>query len=175
METYEPLKSPEIQRDDATGRFERKGMLGKAAKFRSEAEMVCRPKRRPGGKPFQPGVSGNPAGKPRGTPNKLTKDLKAAILAAAEAAGGEGGSVAYLTRLAIENSSAYASLLGKCLPHTLSADESGGGVGMHIHFTREIVWPDGRREVENTPKPLPAPDAPHAPTDRTDDTNEGAV
>jgi len=149
--------------------------LGKAAKFRSEAEMVCRPKRRPGGKPFQPGVSGNPAGKPRGTPNKLTKDLKAAILAAAEAAGGEGGSVAYLTRLAIENSSAYASLLGKCLPHTLSADESGGGVGMHIHFTREIVWPDGRREVENTPKPLPAPDAPHAPTDRTDDTNEGAV
>ena len=175
METHEPLKAPEIQRDDATGRFERKGMLGKAAKFRSEAEMVCRPKRRPGGKPFQPGVSGNPAGKPRGTPNKLTKDLKAAILAAAEAAGGEGGSVAYLTRLAIENSSAYASLLGKCLPHTLSADESGGGVGMHIHFTREIVWPDGRREVENTPKSLPAPDAPHAPTDRTDDTNEGAV
>ena len=175
MKTYEPLKSPEIQRDDATGRFERKGMLGKAAKFRSEAEMVCRPKRRPGGKPFQPGVSGNPAGKPRGTPNKLTKDLKAAILAAAEAAGGEGGSVAYLTRLAIENSSAYASLLGKCLPHTLSADESGGGVGMHIHFTREIVWPDGRREVENTPKSLPAPDAPHAPTDRPDDTNEGAV
>jgi len=175
MKTYEPLKSPEIQRDDATGRFERKGMLGKAAKFRSEAEMVCRPKRRPGGKPFQPGVSGNPAGKPRGTPNKLTKDLKAAILAASEAAGGEGGSVAYLTRLAIENSSAYASLLGKCLPHTLSADESGGGVGMHIHFTREIVWPDGRREVENTPKSLPAPDAPHAPTDRTDDTNEGAV
>jgi len=175
MKTYEPLKSPEIQRDDATGRFERKGMLGKAAKFRSEAEMVCRPKRRPGGKPFQPGVSGNPAGKPRGTPNKLTKDLKAAILAAAEAAGGEGGSVAYLTRLAIENSSAYASLLGKCLPHTLSADESGGGVGMHIHFTREIVWPDGRREAENTPKSLPAPDAPHAPTDRTDDTNEGAV
>ena len=163
MKTYEPLKSPEIQRDDATGRFERKGMLGKAAKFRSEAEMVCRPKRRPGGKPFQPGVSGNPAGKPRGTPNKLTKDLKAAILAAAEAAGGEGGSVAYLTRLAIENSSAYASLLGKCLPHTLSADESGGGVGMHIHFTREIVFPDGRREVEGaTPKALPAPATPDA-------------
>ena len=116
-----------------------------------------------------------PCREAQGHANKLTKDLKAAILAAAEAAGGEGGSVAYLTRLAIENSSAYASLLGKCLPHTLSADESGGGVGMHIHFTREIVWPDGRREVENTPKSLPAPDAPHAPTDRTDDTNEGAV
>jgi hypothetical protein len=27
METYEPLKSPEIRRDDATGRFERKGTL----------------------------------------------------------------------------------------------------------------------------------------------------
>jgi hypothetical protein len=31
---------------------------------------------------------------------------------------------------------------------TLSADESGGGVGVELRFVREIVWPDGRREVE---------------------------
>jgi hypothetical protein len=137
------------------GRFDRKGALAKAAKFRQEQPA----KRRPGGTPFQPGVSGNPAGKKKGTPNKLTRDLKQAILGALEAAGGKGGSIGYLRLLAINNSSAFASLLGKCLPHTLSADESNGGVGVELRFVREIVWPDGRREVEGTtPKQLPAPD-----------------
>src|SRR5215471_2991811 len=104
MKTYEPLKSLEIQRDATTGRFERKG-LAKAAKFRQQQPA----KRRPGGTPFQPGVSGNPAGKPKGTLNRITKDLKAAILGALEAAGGDEGIVGYLKRLAIENSSAFAS------------------------------------------------------------------
>ena len=168
METYEPLKSPEIQRDEVTGRFERKG-LAKAAKFR---QLLPGAKRRPGGTPFQPGVSGNPAGKPKGTPNKITVALREAILAAGEAAGGEGGLTAYLTRLALENSSAYAGLLAKVLPTTLSADESNGGTGVQLVFRREIVWPDGRVEVEGTtPKALPAPDASNAlprPTDPTD-------
>src|SRR6516165_8946444 len=176
MKTYEPLKSPEIHRDDATGRFERKGMLAKTAKFRQEQP---RAKRRPGGTPFRPGVSGNPAGKPKGTLNKVTKDLKQAILGALEAAGGDEGSVGYLKRLAIENSSAFASLLGKVLPTTLAADESSGGVPVKMVFERHIVWPDGRREIDGvTPKSLPAPDASPAlprPTDPTDDTNEGAV
>jgi hypothetical protein len=159
METYEPLKSPEIHRDDATGRFERK-CLAKAAKFR---QVLPGTKRRPGGTPFQPGVSGNPAGKPKGTSNKITVTLREAILAAGEAAGGAGGLTAYLTRLALENSSAYAGLLAKVLPTTLSASESDGGAGVEIRFTREIVWPDGRREVEGvTPKALPAPATPNA-------------
>ena len=91
---HELLKKPQIHRDDI-GRFERKATLAKAAKFKQERPA----KRRPGGTPFQPGVSGNPAGKPKGTLNRVT-----AILGALEAAGGEGGSVAYLQRLAIENS-----------------------------------------------------------------------
>jgi hypothetical protein len=159
METYEPLKSPEIHRDDATGRFERKG-LAKAAKFR---QVLPGTKRRPGGTPFQPGVSGNPAGKPKGTPNKITVALRDAILAAGEAAGGEGGLTAYLTRLALENSSAYAGLLAKVLPTTLSASESSGGAGVEVRFVREIVYPGGHREVEGvTPKALPAPATPNA-------------
>jgi hypothetical protein len=154
METCEPLTPPEIRRDDITGRFERKGTLAKAAKFKQDQPA----KRRPGGTPFQPGVSGNPAGKPKGTLNRVTKDLKQAILGALEAAGGDEGSVGYLKRLAIENSSAFASLLGKVLPTTLAASESDGGLGVKMVFERHIVWPDGRREIEGvTPKQLPSP------------------
>ena len=152
---YETLKPPEIRRDDITGRFERKGTLAKAAKFRQEQPAI----RRPGGKPFQPGVSGNPAGKPKGTLNRVTKDLKQAILGALEAAGGDEGSVGYLKRLAIENSSAFASLLGKVLPTTLAADESSGGVPVKMVFERHIVYPNGHRVVEGvTPKALPVPE-----------------
>ena len=97
------------------------------------------------------------------------------ILAALDDVGGK----AYLSKLAIENSSAFSSLLGKMVPTTLSADESNGGLGVKMVFERHIVWPDGRREIEGvTPKALPSPDASHAlprPTDPTDDTNEGAV
>ena len=98
------------------------------------------------------------AGRPPGSLNKTTTQLKEAILGALEAAGGKEGSVGYLRRLAIENSSAFASLLGKVLPTTLSAPESDGGVGTQITFTRIIVHADGHKEIEGvTPKALPAP------------------
>jgi hypothetical protein len=99
------------------------------------------------------------AGRPPGSLNKTTTQLREAILGALEAAGGEEGSVGYLKRLAIENSSAFASLLGKVLPTTLAAaSESNGGLGTKITFKRVIVMPDGQRYVEGvTPKALPAP------------------
>jgi hypothetical protein len=44
---------------------------------------------------------------------------------------------------------------------------------VEVRFIREIVWPDGRREISGvTPKALPSPDA---STDPTDNTNEGAA
>ena len=61
------------------------------------------------------------AGRPPGSLNKTTVALKQAILDALEAAGGEEGSVGYLKRLAIENSSAFAGLVAKVLPSTLAA------------------------------------------------------
>ncbi len=64
-------------------------------------------------------------GRQRGTPNKFTRDLKAAILAAAEEAGGEGGTTAYLVRQAIDNPGPFMTLLGKVLPMQLTGDDGG--------------------------------------------------
>src|SRR5262249_6078107 len=101
------------------------------------------------------------AGRPPGSLNKTTVQLKEAILAALDAAGGDEGAVGYLKRLAIENSSAFSSLVAKVLPSTLTS-ESDGGVGVEVRFVREIVYPGGHREIEGvTPKALPAPDASH--------------
>ena len=62
--------------------------------------------------------------------------------------------------LARDNSSAYAGLLAKILPHQLASEsESDGGNDRTIVFVRHIVHADGRREIEGvTPKALPAPD-----------------
>jgi hypothetical protein len=65
----------------------------------------------------------------------------------------------------------------RALPSTPAPDPDGG-MGMKVTFQREIVWPDGHREIEDvTPKQLPAPtsNALPRPTNPTDDTNEGAV
>lgn len=63
-------------------------------------------------------------GRPKGVPNKITTDLKRAILEAAEVAGGEGGTAGYLARQAEENPAAFMTLLGKVLPTTLVGDDA---------------------------------------------------
>jgi hypothetical protein len=142
------LKKPEIKRDEL-GRFEQHG-TGLIKKKQNNKSLSD---------PFVKGSRGGPragAGRPKGSQNKIPLALKEMILNSLDRVGGEE----YLARLAIENSSAYASLLGKVLPTTLAAaSESDGGLGTKIIFERVIVWPDGRREIEGvTPKALPAPD-----------------
>jgi len=61
-------------------------------------------------------------GRPKGVPNKITTDLKRAILEAAEAAGGAGGTAGYLTKQATSNPAAFMTLLGKVLPTTVVGD-----------------------------------------------------
>lgn len=60
------------------------------------------------------------SGRKKGTPNKVTKDLRQAIINALDKAGGEE----YLAALARGNSSAFASLLGRTLPsqHNVRAE-----------------------------------------------------
>jgi hypothetical protein len=132
------LKKPEINRD-AMGRFEQAG-----TGLIKKSQAIKRPKHGHGG--LRAG-----AGRPRGSKNKISLALKEMILNSLDRVGGEE----YLMRLAIENSSAFASLLGKVLPTTLQASDSDGGPAK-ITFERIIVWPDGHREVEGaTPKRLP--------------------
>lgn len=57
-------------------------------------------------------------GRAKGTPNKVTADLKGAILGALDKVGGQ----AYLERVAKEQPQVFCSLLGKVLPTTLAGD-----------------------------------------------------
>ena len=61
-------------------------------------------------------------GRPKGVPNKANGLLKDAILQAAEAAGGKGGMVEYLTIQAMENPGPFMALLGKVLPTQIAGD-----------------------------------------------------
>jgi hypothetical protein len=110
------------------------------------------------------------AGRPPGSLNKTTLKLREAILSALDKVGGDE----YLAKLAIENSSAFASLLGKVLPTQLTTDaDSNGGEGVQLVFRREIVYPNGHVEIEGvTPKQLPPP----RPIEREDNcSNKGRL
>lgn len=54
-------------------------------------------------------------GSRKGKPNKITKDLRESILAAANAAH-DGGIVGYLTEQAMANPNGFMGLLGKTMP-----------------------------------------------------------
>ncbi len=71
----------------------------------------------------EPGVgSGKPGpGRPKGLQNKITTDIKAMILAALDAKGGQK----YLEEQAGLNPVAFMGLLGKILPTQINADVSG--------------------------------------------------
>jgi hypothetical protein len=62
-------------------------------------------------------------GRQKGTPNKLTAQLKDAILEAATLAGNEDGLVGYLKTQATANPGPFMSLLGKVLPMQIAGDE----------------------------------------------------
>ena len=163
MENNAPLKPPEYKRNEL-GQFDRPGKTMRNAQKPSKqmgeiAEVEI--KRSPG--------------RPKGSQNKVTVALKEAILQAGENVGGEKGLIGYLERLAVENSSAYAGLLAKILPHQLAMDAESDGGTAQITFKRILVYPGGREEIEGvTPKQIPPPASHMLPSqsDPTDDTND---
>src|SRR5262249_32651407 len=110
METL--LKKPEILRDPE-GRFERHGKsLSKTQKTKNNNNLT-------GIKKPQNNLPAKGPGRPKGAQNKTTLAMKEMILQSLDNVGG----VKYLETLAIENSSAYAGLLGKVLPSTLAMSD----------------------------------------------------
>jgi hypothetical protein len=163
----ETLLKPREYKRDALGMFERPGAtMRKTAPIKKHKKTENSHLTNPQADEGRIGAGRAGPGRPPGSQNKITVALKEAILAAAENAGGDEGIVGYLSRLAIENSSAFAGLLGKVLPTTLAASESDGGLGVKMVFERHIVWPDGHREIEGkTPKQLPPPSSHMLPND----------
>lgn len=69
-------------------------------------------------------------GRKKGTPNKLNADVKAMIVGALNAKGGQK----YLERQADENPVAFMTLVGKVLPMTVAADEDSPLVPKRIEI-----------------------------------------
>lgn len=83
-------------------------------------------------------------GRPKGIPNKITADLRQAIIEAASNAGGGGGYagvVAYLTQQAHDNPGPFMGLLARTFP-PVKADPGSGG-GAYPQITVRIIDPDG--------------------------------
>lgn len=70
---------------------------------------------------------GKGPGRPKGSANKLTKDIKAAIIEAFEKAGGAD----YLAKVAKEQPQVFCALLGRVMPLQVTG-EGGGPVQVQI-------------------------------------------
>ena len=64
-------------------------------------------------------------GRKKGTPNKVSGQLKDAILEAAKKAGGKDGIIGYLSAQATANPGPFMALLGKVLPLQVTGEGDG--------------------------------------------------
>lgn len=80
------------------------------------------------------------AGRQKGTQNKITRELKEAIITAAEMVGQDGrgkdGLVGYLARIALRNEEVFGRLLVKLLPMQITGDK-GGPVQLAVSYSKE--------------------------------------
>ena len=77
------------------------------------------------------------SGRKKGVPNKLTGDIKAMILGALEAKGGQQ----YFERQAEANPNAFMALVGRVIPTTLAGDPNAPLFPNRIEI--KLVRPSG--------------------------------
>ena len=73
-------------------------------------------------------------GRPKGSKNKVTRDIKQAVLQAFE----EGGGVEYLKTQMTENPTAFLTLLGKIIPTQITGPNDGPVQIEAINVVRDL-------------------------------------
>ena len=84
-------------------------------------------------------------GRPKGSPNKQTKEIKEMLLQSLHDSGG----AEYFRQLAIDNSSAYASLIGKIIPAEVKNQITGADGGPVQHAIK-VNFGDGSKLSSET-------------------------
>lgn len=79
-------------------------------------------------KPWQPGVSANPAGRPKGALNKTTKTIREAVEKAAQECHPEGlaGWLIERAQGGVQDRQIFAQMVNKALPLQVQANVDGG-------------------------------------------------
>lgn len=84
-------------------------------------------------------------GRKKGVPNKLTTDLRTAILMAATQAGGKEGLVGYLQTQAVLTPGPFLGLLSKVLPNVITGANGGPVQVENTHIIEVSQWSPQRR------------------------------
>jgi hypothetical protein len=139
-------------------------------RIKLEEPMVEEPqqKKRGRGNPnLKKGVSLNPAGKPKGAQNKITREMKEAMLRGMAMAGSNGkgkdGVEGYFFHLAWRKPEIFGRLLERLLPFAL-VGANGGAVQIEYSNREEVIQRMKERNLP-VPKSLMSPathDAPQA-------------
>ncbi len=64
-------------------------------------------------------------GRPPGVPNKITTDLKRALINALDRAGGTGGGEQYFFNMAKRDPKTFSTLIGRCIPSSIVGKNDG--------------------------------------------------
>jgi hypothetical protein len=140
IEAIEILSVAAVRNEKWVMDTEAKAPAAPAAVLKNNEAKPSPPRKR-GGK--RPG-----AGRKKGVPNKLTANVKAAIMAAFAAAGGKD----YLVKVAKTDPRTFCTLLGKLLPTQVTGDAADEPVRIQVSWLPPTQRPSlGAREGDTYP------------------------